>query len=172
MNVRTCVVCQRRDARGRRRRLSQAIETESANRRPAKLVLNGRGFGPHAVSRFHVRLVQRCNSFLCILKSINIKISHWYYSEINNLIIRQGRCSNRAVFTLRGDDAITGQSAAFFIRELQAQRKRENSTVHRERERNVDGHASDPHSSIRVPAASLVTLQRSIRPHSASKLLL
>ncbi len=85
--------------------------------------------------------------------------------------MRPGRCSNRAVSTLRGGyDAITGKSAAFFIRELQAQRKRENSSVHKEKERNVDGHASDPHSSIRETAASLV--QRSIRPHSATKLLL
>lgn len=51
--------------------------------------------------------------------------------------MRPGRCSNRAVSTLRGgDDAITGKRAAFFIRELQAQRKREDSSVQqRKRER-------------------------------------
>lgn len=84
-----------------------------------------------------VWLVQICNSLLCILKSMNIKMSHWYYSEVNYLIMRPGRCSNRAVSTLRGgDDAITGKRAAFFIRELQAQRKREDSSVQqRKRER-------------------------------------
>lgn len=56
-------------------------------------------------------------------------------------------------------------------RELQARRKKErNVQFTKKKKRNVDGHASDPHISSRETEASLV--QRSIRPHSSTKLLL
>lgn len=91
--------------------------------------------------------------------------------------MRPYRCSNSAVSTLRAgdDDAITGKKCRFLHRRAAGatkdrNRKRKNSTVNKENERNLDGHASDPHGSIRVTAASLV--QRSIRPHSATKLFL
>ncbi|KAK2894793.1 hypothetical protein QQF64_012258 [Cirrhinus molitorella] len=68
--------------------------------------------------------------------------------------MRPGRCSNRAVYTLKAEKCrFLHQRAAGATKD----KERENSTVHREKERNVDGHASDPHSSIRVTAASLVT---------------
>lgn len=88
---------------------------------------------------------------------------------VKTLPRRPLRCSNCAVFTLRAGDAITGKGAAFFIRELKVQWKKERMVQLTRRKKETWMVKHQTHSSSRVKTANLV--QRNIRLRPAAELL-